>query len=199
MAETEVLKMYRFIRKVLLLSTIFTIMFICILHVKWAYAVSEPSAKAKVKIASTETKKVNYKKKYKVASRSGSSLSTFKNVGNVIDYACKYIGARYKYGAAGPAAFDCSGFIMFVMGNYGISLPHSVYSQKDYGKTVSRGDLMPGDLVYFTTSGNGKISHVGIYIGDGNFIHASLKGVMISNLSQRYYSSRYVTAKRIIN
>lgn len=117
---------------------------------------------------------------------------------SVITYAEKFIGARYVYGASGPKTFDCSGFTMFIMAKYGIKLPHSARSQSSYGTKVSRDSLKPGDLVFFATSGGRRISHVGIYIGEDNFIHAASKGVMINNLNQEYYDRRYVTAVRLI-
>ncbi|ATW23447.1 C40 family peptidase [Candidatus Formimonas warabiya] len=116
----------------------------------------------------------------------------------IIDYAEEFLGYPYSYAASGPDSFDCSGFIRFVFSHFEIDLPHSSADQADEGDRVKQRDLIPGDLVFFKTSGRG-ISHVGIYIGDGDFIHASTtsKGVIISALSEEYYESRYVTARRV--
>ena len=109
------------------------------------------------------------------------------------------------YGGASSKGFDCSGFTMYIYDQYGYNLPHSATSQwnSSTGTTVARADLQPGDLVFFCdpARSNGKAcSHVGIYIGDGDFIHASSSrsgGVRINSLSESYYDGYYVGAKRI--
>lgn len=117
----------------------------------------------------------------------------------IISYAKELLGCKYSYGAVGPKSFDCSGFTMYVFKNFGIDLPHQSGSQATKGSKVSRSDLLPGDLVFFQTSGNG-ISHVGLYIGNGNFIHANngRGSVKITSLSETYYNTRYVTARRVL-
>ena len=115
------------------------------------------------------------------------------------------LGTRYVYGGASSKGFDCSGFTMYIYDQYGYNLPHSATSQwnSSTGTTVARADLQPGDLVFFCdpARSNGKAcSHVGIYIGDGDFIHASSSrsgGVRINSLSESYYDGYYVGAKRI--
>lgn len=116
----------------------------------------------------------------------------------------EYLGVRYVYGGASASGFDCSGFTMYVFSLYGYSLPHSATSQwNNSGTYVAREDLQPGDLVLFCdpSRSNGKAcSHVGIYIGDGDFIHASsgsAHAVKISSLSENYYDGYYVGAKRV--
>lgn len=116
----------------------------------------------------------------------------------IVSFAKQFIGCRYVYGASGPRAFDCSGFTMYVMGRFGIKLPHSASSQSQYGSRVlSMEDLKAGDLVFFKTIGPKWISHVGIYVGEGNFIHSASRGVAINSLSEPYYRKRYVTAVRL--
>lgn len=107
-------------------------------------------------------------------------------------------GARYRYGGTSRGGFDCSGFVRYVYAKYGVKLPHSSRSQYSCGKRVSKSELEEGDLVFFQTSRRG-ISHVGIYIGDGRFVHASnrSRGVCVDALSSAYYSSRYVGACRV--
>ena len=102
-------------------------------------------------------------------------------------------GAPYSWGGTTPAGFDCSGFTAYVYAKLGITLAHSTYAQWDAGTHIPRGDLQPGDLVFFA-----GIGHVGIYIGGGRFIHAPHTGtvVQISSLSG-WYSSEYVGARRI--
>ncbi len=88
---------------------------------------------------------------------------------------------------------------MYVFSKIGIKLPHQSGSQYKMGTAVNKSELIAGDLVFFNTSGKG-VSHVGIYVGDGEFAHASTsKGVIISKLSQKYYAERYIGAKRIMS
>lgn len=118
----------------------------------------------------------------------------------VVAYAKNYLGCRYVYGGSGPKTFDCSGFTMYVYKKFGFSLPHSAVTQARVGKYVSKSNLQPGDLIIFNNSANTSIGHVGIYVGGGNFIHASSGGgrIMISSLSGSYYKARYVTARRLV-
>jgi cell wall-associated NlpC family hydrolase len=117
---------------------------------------------------------------------------------SVVSYAYNFIGRPYVFGAAGPRSFDCSGLTMYVFAKFGYSLPHYTGSQFSMGVPVSRSNLRPGDLVFFNTYGS--ISHVGIYVGGGDFLHAPSSGktVTISSLNEAYYSSRYAGARRII-
>lgn len=115
-----------------------------------------------------------------------------------------YLGVRYAYGGASPRGFDCSGFTMYIYSLLGYSLPHSATSQwKNTGTYVDRADLQPGDLVLFcdpAQSGGKACSHVGIYVGDGQFIHATSSAtgyVKVNDLSEDYYSRYYVGAKRV--
>lgn len=120
----------------------------------------------------------------------------------IVEYAKKYLGCKYVYGASGPSTFDCSGFTMYVFRNFGVSLSHSATAQSKVGTYVAKENLQLGDLVFFTDyeTGNG-IGHCGIYIGDGNFIHASSGTgycVKISTLTSGSYLKRYETARRIV-
>ncbi|KHF32145.1 C40 family peptidase [Paenibacillus sp. P1XP2] len=109
------------------------------------------------------------------------------------------LGTKYRTGGTTTNGFDCSGFTMYVFKHLGINLPHQSGSQFTMGTSVSRSDLRAGDLVFFNTSGSG-VSHVGIYVGDGKFAHASTsRGVVVSSLSESYYVNRYVGAKRIMS
>jgi cell wall-associated NlpC family hydrolase len=113
--------------------------------------------------------------------------------GGVVGIAMQYLGVPYVYGGSTPGGFDCSGFVMYVFAQIGVSLPHNAAAQYGYGVPVSSDQLQPGDLVFF----NG-LGHVGIYIGGGQFIHAPHTGdvVKISSLSG-WYSSTYVGARRL--
>jgi len=119
---------------------------------------------------------------------------------DIVAEAQKYLGTPYAYGGTGSGGFDCSGFTMHVFSNFGVSLAHGATPQLNNGYTVSQSELQPGDLVFFfgTYNTSSAASHVGIYIGGGQFIHASTsRGVIISSLSESYYASRYLTARRV--
>ena len=116
----------------------------------------------------------------------------------IIRTADSFIGVPYRWGGESvEEGFDCSGFTMTVYRLNGLDLPRSSRSQWNTGMPVSRGRLQKGNLVFFHTSGNGKISHVGIYDGNGRFIHAPGKGKKVrrSSLDNRYYKKRYAGAK----
>jgi cell wall-associated NlpC family hydrolase len=113
--------------------------------------------------------------------------------GGVVGIALRYLGVPYRWGGASPSGFDCSGFLVYVFAKVGVYLPHSSYMQFRLGRFVPRSALQPGDAVFF----NGA-SHVGIYIGSGQFVHAPHTGdvVKISSLGDSWYSSTYVGARR---
>jgi peptidoglycan DL-endopeptidase CwlO len=123
----------------------------------------------------------------------GSTVAPPNVHGGVVGIAMHYLGVPYVWGGASPRGFDCSGLVMYVYAQIGVSLPHSTYSQVAMGTPVSISQLEPGDLVFFSGA-----SHVGIYIGGGQFIHAPHTGdvVKISSLSG-YYSSAFYAARRI--
>lgn len=117
----------------------------------------------------------------------------------IISTSMQYMGVPYVFGGTSPIyGFDCSGYVQYVFAQAGISLPRTADAQYEVGIPISTADLMPGDAVFFTTYTYGA-SHVGIYVGDGNFIHASSsRGVTISSLSSSYYSTHYIGARRMI-
>ena len=116
----------------------------------------------------------------------------------LISIAKSKLGSPYVYGSSGSNSFDCSGYTSYVFRQVGISLPRVASSQAYGAKKVAKADLQKGDLVFFNTFGG--ISHVGIYMENGNFIHASSygRGVTISNVNDSYYGPRYVTAARYL-
>jgi cell wall-associated NlpC family hydrolase len=116
------------------------------------------------------------------------------NYSGVVGIAMQYLGTPYVWGGASPSGFDCSGFVMYVYAQMGVSLPHSSYAQYGAGVPVSFDQLQAGDLVFFDGLG-----HVGIYVGGGMFIHSPHTGdvVKVSSLSG-WYTSAYVGARRIL-
>jgi cell wall-associated NlpC family hydrolase len=127
------------------------------------------------------------------ASTPDGSVAPPSQYGGVVGIAMKYLGIPYVWGGSSPGGFDCSGFTMYVYAQMGVSLPHYTGSQWGMGVPVSRGDLQPGDLVFF----NG-LGHMGIYIGGNQMIHAPHSGdvVKISPLTG-WYDATYVGARRI--
>lgn len=114
---------------------------------------------------------------------------------NIISYACNFLGTPYVYGANGPNSFDCSGFTKYIFESISINLPRTSQAQYYNGILVNKEDLKNGDLVFFNT--DTTLGHVGIYIGNDEFIHASSsKGVTISSLNNGYYASKYAGAVR---
>lgn len=124
-----------------------------------------------------------------------------KTANGVVDLAESTIGISYVSGGSSFSGFDCSGLTSYVFAQYGVSLPHSAAGQSAYGSPVSRSSLQAGDLVFFDTNGgHNSITHVGIYIGGGDFVDASSvrpHAVTIDSLNSSYYSSRYMTARRV--
>jgi cell wall-associated NlpC family hydrolase len=114
--------------------------------------------------------------------------------GGVVGIAMQYLGVPYRWGGSSPSGFDCSGFVMYVYSQIGVSLPHNAAAQYGYGTSVSKSDLQPGDLVFF----NG-LGHNGIYIGGGQFVHSPHTGdvVKISSLGDSWYASTWYGAKRL--
>jgi hypothetical protein len=125
-----------------------------------------------------------------------SSASAATELDTKID---KVLGVRYLWAGTTTKGFDCSGFTRYIFSQFDIDLSHSSRGQASVGEKVAKSDLRAGDLVFFNTGGAG-ISHVGIYVGDGYFVHSANKtGVSKSKLSQSYYATRYVTARRVLS
>jgi cell wall-associated NlpC family hydrolase len=115
----------------------------------------------------------------------------------VVEYAKQFLRTPYKWGASSGKAFDCSGFTVYIMKRFNVNLARTASSQYASGTRIERNSLMQGDLVFFTTYKKGP-SHVGIYIGDNKFIHASSGAgfVTITDLDENYYKKRYLGARR---
>lgn len=131
------------------------------------------------------------------AGRVAMNLPTTGN--GVLDTARGFLGTPYSYGSASRGATDCSGFVGQVYRAHGVKLPRTSIEQSRSGQGVSRSSLKPGDLVFFRTRGGSRINHVGIYVGNGKFIHASSGGgkVQVNSLADGYYRDRFAAARRV--
>lgn len=119
----------------------------------------------------------------------------------IADYALQFVGYRYVYGGSSPSGFDCSGFTSYVYKQFGYKLNRSASDQLDNGTPVSMSELQPGDIVIFKKGNSSKrATHVGLYIGNSQFVHASTSkvGVIISKMSDAYYTTGFVGGRRII-
>ncbi len=137
------------------------------------------------------------------ATSNGKTYTISAAIADLVSYAKSMLGVPYRYGGTSANGFDCSGFTMHVFKHFGISLPHSATSQLGYGLELTRGDLQAGDLVFFrdTKISTKAASHVGIYLGGGDFVHASSSSgrcVKISNLGESYYNRVFTVGRRLI-
>lgn len=130
-------------------------------------------------------------------------LSNTPAVSNVATQAASdaynYLGCSYAYGSTGPNSFDCSGFTSFLYKKQGIALPRTSSEQGSAGVYIEKSELTAGDLVFFSNRSDRRINHVGIYVGNNEFIHASTsgRGVVKDNLYEDYYVRNFVTARRV--
>lgn len=116
----------------------------------------------------------------------------------IVSIAEDYLGTPYRYGGDGPSGFDCSGLVQYTHMNVGIDVPRTADDQSKIARKVSLSNLRPGDVIFFRQNIFRKISHVGIYTGNGQFIHAPKAGVPVSfsSLEEPYWEKRLVKAGR---
>jgi len=154
--------------------------------------ISQPSKPTTSQTAENQKKPVQVAESAKQqVSRSDSSDSS-----TLINNALSLVGIPYVFGGTSRSGFDCSGYTQYVFKGSGISLPRTSDSQFNVGSSITRETLQAGDLVFFSTYNDGP-SHVGIYIGGGNFVHASNTGVRTTNINEGYYDGRYRGARRV--
>ncbi len=128
----------------------------------------------------------------------GQALLTGTQGLAIVTTAKSFMGVPYVFGGTTPAGFDCSGLVQYVFKMNGIDIPRLADEQYNLGRAVNLNQLTAGDLVFFTTYTSG-VSHVGIYLGDGNFLHASSsKGVKIDSLNNEYWRPRFVGARKVV-
>ena len=138
-------------------------------------------------------------RKDNVADRNGTTISRDGVTGkDIVDFASTFLGTPYRYGGATPAGFDCSGLVYYTYKHFGINLNRTSYGQATDGIWVSKDNLQLGDILCFGSGSN--INHVGIYVGDGMFIHSPQTGEVVkyTSIYGSYFGNRFVTARRII-
>lgn len=131
---------------------------------------------------------------------SASKASAWTKADSVISIGKQYLGVRYQYGAPSGVtyAYDCSSYTQYVFRKVGIWLPRTSAEQATRGYWVSKSNLKKGDLVFFKTTSSNRISHVGIYAGNNQMLHASSSGVKLTNMNTWYWNPKYVTARRVL-
>ena len=131
--------------------------------------------------------------------RSGLAVDRYGTTGEtIVNYAAQFLGTPYVYGGSSPSGFDCSGFVYYVLRCNGINVSRTQVPMYSEGTPVSKANLQPGDLVFFQNTYKAGLSHVGIYVGDGQFIHAPSSGRVVSyaDLNSDYYTAHYYGAAR---
>lgn len=161
------------------------------------YVASTPQPQKQKQQAQTSGK--NNSKKGKVQENAPVNVPASGRGGQLVQQAAKYLGVKYVYGGTSPSGFDCSGLVQYCMRKLGVSISRTAASQYSHGVSVSKNNLQPGDLVFFSRGG-GRISHVVIYAGNGQVIHAPRTGktVCYQSLSSLCSYSKYVGAKRVL-
>lgn len=156
---------------------------------------NKPNAKYEPVISPKEYKKLILDDKEEITSNV-TELPTKKQA--FTDFYNEYKNVRYKLGGSSKDGIDCSAFTQRIYKEkFGITLPRSTVTQVNVGVEVKKSELIPGDLVFFKTSKTAK--HVGVYVGNGDFLHASIKGIQYTKLDKPFYKKNYWTSRRIID
>ena len=154
-------------------------------------AAAAKAAAQKIAAAKQSAKKAG--KTYRLSAKEREAL---------LRYARYFKGGRYVWGGTTPEGFDCSGYVQYLYKKHHINLPRTAWAQSKVGTPVAKNALQKGDLLFFLTdkSRGIPVTHVGIYLGNGRFIHAASKkkGIIISPIDHGYYANKFVTAKRIL-
>mgnify|MGYP002719307426 CR=1 FL=1 len=158
---------------------------------------------AKSYVSDKEVKVEEVKKEVEEIKESANNVSSNAAINNIVGDAYKYLGYKYVYASASPSVgFDCSGLVYYLYKTHaGVTLNRSSRDQASNGYAVSRDNLKPGDLLFFSTFGGNRITHVGLYVGDGKMIHASTpkEGVIITDINSNYYVKNFMTARRVLD
>ncbi|EHQ88750.1 NlpC/P60 family protein [Desulfosporosinus youngiae] len=151
----------------------------------------------KLEAAYAEQEKASGSVKQGSSSGVAGTVAVSGGAKQVLNYAAEFLGTKYVWGGTSPSGFDCSGYVQYVFRNNGITLSRTSEQQFNNGVSVKKSDLKPGDLVFFATYSSGA-SHVGIYTGNNTMIHSSSGGVSYDDMTNSYWSKRYLGARRVI-
>ncbi len=154
--------------------------------------------------ASAKKRVVKIAKETVIAKKRGMSYHiTNDDRKKLLDYAKFFKGGKYVWGGTTPKGFDCSGYVQYLYKKHGVNLPRTAWSQSKKGLAIAKKDLQKGDLLFFLTDKKRGIpvTHVGIYLGNGEFIHAASKkkGIIISPITHGSYADTFVSARRVID
>ena len=189
-----------------------TLLFGCASHPQQVVEQQKPQQHSQAKFVAAQSSTVYQEALYKEEQATEKELADFSGnkpyqlpvlADSILERGMSLIGTRYRFGGTSEAGFDCSGFIGYLFREEaGMNLPRSTREMINVNAPlVARNNLKPGDLLFFSTSGRGRVSHAGIYLGDNQFIHSSSRrsgGVRVDSLGDSYWSKTFIEAKRAL-
>ena len=189
-----------------------TLLFGCASHPQQVVEQQKTQQQSQAKFVAAQSASVYEETLYKEEQATEKELADFSGnkpyqlpvlADSILERGMSLIGTRYRFGGTSEAGFDCSGFIGYLFREEaGMNLPRSTREMINVNAPlVARNNLKPGDLLFFSTAGRGRVSHAGIYLGDNQFIHSSSRrsgGVRVDNLGDSYWSKTFIEAKRAL-
>ncbi|MBE8589882.1 C40 family peptidase [Pseudomonas sp. MAFF 301449] len=189
-----------------------TLLFGCASHPQQVVEQQKPQQHSQAKFVAAQSSTVYQEALYKEEQATEKELADFSGnkpyqlpvlADSILERGMSLIGTRYRFGGTSEAGFDCSGFIGYLFREEaGMNLPRSTREMINVkAPLVARNNLKPGDLLFFSTAGRGRVSHAGIYLGDNQFIHSSSRrsgGVRVDSLGDSYWSKTFIEAKRAL-
>ncbi|MGR2709353.1 peptidase P60 [Pseudomonas sp. IB20] len=189
-----------------------SLLFGCATHTQNVAEQQKPAQQSQAKFVAAQSSTVYQEALYKEEQATEKELAAFAGskpyqlpvlADSILERGMSLIGTRYRFGGTSEAGFDCSGFIGYLFREEaGMNLPRSTREMINVdAPLVARKNLKPGDLLFFSTAGRGRVSHAGIYLGDNQFIHSSSRrsgGVRVDNLGDSYWSKTFIEAKRAL-
>ncbi|AUG09232.1 C40 family peptidase [Pseudomonas sp. S09G 359] len=189
-----------------------TLLFGCASHPQQVVEQQKPQQQSQAKFVAAQSSTVYEDALYKEEQATENELANFGGnkpyqlpvlADSILERGMSLIGTRYRFGGTSEAGFDCSGFIGYLFREEaGMNLPRSTREMINVkAPLVARNNLKPGDLLFFSTAGRGRVSHAGIYLGDNQFIHSSSRrsgGVRVDSLGDSYWSKTFIEAKRAL-
>ncbi|MFL1415970.1 C40 family peptidase [Pseudomonas fildesensis] len=189
-----------------------TLLFGCASHPQQVAEQQKSQVQSQAKFVAAQSSTVYEEALYKEEQATEKELAAFAGskpyqlpvlADSILERGMSLIGTRYRFGGTSEAGFDCSGFIGYLFREEaGMNLPRSTREMINVkAPLVARNNLKPGDLLFFSTAGRGRVSHAGIYLGDNQFIHSSSRrsgGVRVDSLGDSYWSKTFIEAKRAL-